>query len=75
MDEIAKAFSEHVEKLVLLGTKCPDEDRRLDAIRSLAGMALLIEGWRPPEPDGGEHVDGSNVIDISAYSHMLKRAA
>lgn len=60
--ETNAAFAAHVRNL---------EQRALDgdlhAIKSLACMALLVEGWRPTDPDGG-----GEVIDLMPY---LKLAA
>lgn len=34
------------------------------AIKSLSAIALVLEGWRPgdPDPDGGEPVDDLSVL-------------
>ena len=65
MDDRTRAvFIAHVKKLesqALAG----DED----AIRSIACMALLTEGFRPQDPDDG--ID-AEIIDLSSY---LKVAA
>ena len=73
--EVAKAFAAHVRKLTELGCSCPDEDRRLDAIRSLGAMALLIEGWTPPDPGDDEDVPGDEVVNLGAYRAALLRKA
>jgi hypothetical protein len=56
------AFVAHVKDL---------EQRAIDgdhhAVKSLACMALLVEGWRPTDPGGG-----GEVIDLLPY---LKLAA
>ena len=73
--EVAKAFAAHVRKLTELGCSCPDEDRRLDAIRSLGAMALLIEGWTPHDPDGGQEIESDEVVNLGAYRVALLRYA
>lgn len=35
------------------------------AVKSLACMALLVEGWRPADPDGG-----GEIIDLMPYLKM-----
>ena len=60
-------FSDHVLKLQSLAIAFPDDDRGQDAARSLACMVLLIEGWPPDGPVGGE------VVDLAIYRE--KRAA
>lgn len=61
-DEANAAFVAHVKDL---------EERAisgdLHAVKSLACMALLVEGWRPTDPGGG-----GEVIDLMPY---LKLAA
>lgn len=56
-DETDRAFVAHVKDL---------EDRAIygdqDAAKSLACMALLVEGWRPSSPDGG-----GEVIDFMPF--------
>lgn len=60
--ETNAAFLAHVKDL---------EARAIDgeqhAAKTLACMALLVEGWRPSDPDGG-----GEVIDLTPY---LKIAA
>jgi hypothetical protein len=55
--QVEKAFRDHIAKLGKLA-----EGGDKDAIRSLACMALLVEGWRcsPDDPD-----DGEKIIDFS----------
>lgn len=43
----------HLENMAIGGNE--------SAAKSLACMALLVEGWRPIDPDGGE------VIDLMPY--------
>lgn len=62
-DETREAFIAHVRKLQSLAVECPDEDRRLDAVRSLGVMVLLIGETEPPNP--GDTQD--NVILIADY--------
>lgn len=64
--QVYRAFMLHVKKLekqAIAGDK--------DAIRSLACMALLAEGFKyeGPDPDDGEdiHVDGAEIIDFTKY--------
>lgn len=61
MDQTREAFVQHVRSL---------EQRAIggdeDAAKSLACMALLVEGF--PDPDGG----GGEVIDLLPF---LRRAA
>lgn len=54
--ETNAAFVRHVKRLEFLASAGND-----DAAKSLACMALLVEGWRPIDPDGGE------VIDLMPY--------
>lgn len=58
--ETEAAFVAHVKDL---------EQRAIDgdhhAVKSLACMALLVEGWRPSNPDGG-----GEVIDLMPYLKM-----
>lgn len=61
MDGTRKAFNEHVRALE---ERAIDGD--IDAAKSLACMALLVEGFPEPDPDGGE------VIDLLPF---LRRAA
>lgn len=42
--ETAKALAAHIRKLTKLATNSKDEDRRLDAVRSLGAMALIADG-------------------------------
>lgn len=58
MSETSKAFREHVkelERLALAGDEF--------ATRSLCAIALVVEGWRPDDPDGGEELP-DNVISL-----------
>ena len=58
-EETRAAFMAHVrdlERLSIAGD--------LHASKSLACMALLVEGWRPTDPDGGE------VIDLMPYLRL-----
>lgn len=54
------AFVAHVKDLERLAVE-GDET----AVKSLACMALLVEGWRPVNPDGG-----GEVIDLMPYLKM-----
>lgn len=63
--QVYEAFCKHVKKLERRGLK---GDK--DAIRSLACMALLAEGWRPGiPPDDGENIP--DVIDFLEYRNRL----
>ena len=64
--ETRAAFRAHIERLVEQGSQGNE-----DAIRSLACMALIIEGWRPEPPEPGETIDNSAVIDLTAYRFKL----
>lgn len=65
--EVYEAFCKHVKKLERQARK---GDK--DAIRSLACMALLAEGWKPDiPPDDGETIP--EVIDLQEY--RWRRAA
>lgn len=61
--EVYAKFMEHVKKLeaqAIAGDK--------DAIRSLACMALLAEGFTySPDDGGGETVEVGNVIDFEQW--------
>lgn len=54
------AFVAHVKDLELLAISGNES-----AVKSLACMALLVEGWRPSDPDGG-----GEVIDLMPYLKM-----
>jgi hypothetical protein len=64
--QVYAAFMKHVKKLEAMAV---NGDK--DAVRSLACMALLAEGWRPggPDGDGGKDADcdNFNVIDFTKY--------
>jgi hypothetical protein len=55
------AFVAHVKDLERMAI---EGDER--AVKSLACMALLVEGWRPTDPDGG-----GEVIDLVPYLKMV----
>ena len=59
-DETNAAFVTHVKDLERLAIGGDEH-----AVRSLACMALLVEGWRPSDPDGG-----GEVIDLTPYLKM-----
>ncbi len=63
------AFCAHIRKLQRLALRCPDQDRRHDAIRSLACMVMLIGGF---DGDGkrGEIISWADYI-----ASNLERAA
>lgn len=54
------AFVAHVKDLERLAIN-GDEN----AVKSLACMALLVEGWRPTDPGGG-----GEIIDLMPYLKM-----
>lgn len=63
--EVYDAFWKHVKKLeaqALAGD--------MDAVRSLACMALLAEGFTYNPPDGGEPIEDA-VIDFAEYRARL----
>lgn len=60
------AFVAHVRKLESLSINCEEEERKEDAVRSLACMALLAEGFRPSDPDGG-----CEVVDLMPYLRLV----
>jgi hypothetical protein len=61
MDEATRAaFVAHIEDLTQRG--CDGDEH---AVKSLACMALLVEGYRPVPPDGGE------VIDFTPYLRLV----
>lgn len=60
--EVYAKFLEHVKKLEAQAIAGD-----LDAVRSLACMALLAEGFTYTPPDGGETVEASNVIDFDQW--------
>lgn len=47
MTHLTKVFQEHVRKLETIALGDGDKDRKEDAVRSLAAMALLVGGWKP----------------------------
>lgn len=61
--KVKAAFVQHVQDLELRAINGNE-----DAVLSLACMALLVEGWRPSDPDPG----GGEVIDFTPW---LRRAA
>lgn len=67
--EVYAKFMEHVKKLEAQAIAGD-----LDAVRSLACMALLAEGFRYNPDDGGETVDlgvNENVVDLREYRGRL----
>lgn len=68
MGETSRLYREHVERLVALG----DAGDR-EAIRSLACLALVCEGWRygDPDPTDGPPGGGGEVIDLRQYTDKL----
>ena len=47
MKKLTEAFHTHVQKLETIGTTSKSKDRREDAVRSLATICLLVNGWKP----------------------------
>lgn len=47
MTKLNKAFQDHVRKLEAVATTSRSKDRREDAVRSLATICLLVNGWKP----------------------------
>lgn len=62
MTEMSLTFRIYISKMEAVATKCADEDRRLDAVQTLALICLLLDGWKPDPPDGG-----GEVIDLSQW--------
>ena len=58
--ETKAAFVKHVRRL-----EEKAGNGNMNAARSLACMALLVEGWRPTDPSGG-----GEVIDFAPYLKM-----
>lgn len=64
---VATAYAEHIDELERRAIAGDDF-----AVKSLACMVLLKEGWKPgdpdptddDDPDGGERVFDDNVIDL-----------
>jgi hypothetical protein len=85
MNSATQAFYDHVQILRGLAEDCADEPRMLDAIRTLGGFCLLLEGWRPNDPDptdddpdpGDEAGADPGVIDLRKWraAVALKAAA
>lgn len=68
------ALMAHVQKLARLACNCEDEDRRLDAIRSLGAMALLI-GPKGGDGDGdGEAVAAAVIAEVISLADFAKAA-
>lgn len=59
--ETNAAFVAHVKDLEARAI-----DGELHAVKSLACMALLVDGWRPSDPDGG-----GEVIDLMPYLKLV----
>lgn len=59
-EETRTAFVAHVKDLERLSIAGD-----MHASKSLACMALLVEGWRPTDPD-----DGGEVIDLMPYLRL-----
>lgn len=72
MNALSKKFREHVEFL----QRMADAGCETSA-RSLAGMALLAEGWRygDPDPDTPDGDGGGKPIDDRPSVVLLRRAA
>ena len=51
--EAKASFEEHIEKLAVLAINCHDEDRMMDARRSLCCMVLLRASEDHPDYAGG----------------------
>jgi hypothetical protein len=64
MTETDAAFAAHIRKLQWLALRCSDQDRREDAVRSLACMVLL---------GLGESGDGE-VVDLASYRAIAQWA-
>ena len=60
-DETERAFVAHVKDLESRGIAGD-----VHAVKSLACMSLLAEGWRPSSPDGGGEV-ALNIIDFKPF--------
>ncbi len=52
--EDRRLVREHIRHLEWLALECPDEERRTDAVKTLAAMVLLTGGDDPPDKGGGE---------------------
>lgn len=65
---IREAFEAHIKELEKLAI---DGDEF--ATKSLAAMALLVEGWRPggPDDDGGLDVPDETVVVLAEYRNRL----
>lgn len=68
MDSLTKAFRDHVLRLEKVATTDFDSVRRDDAVRSLAAISLLLDGWRP---GGGGDDGGGEVVDFAAYRQRM----
>jgi hypothetical protein len=69
--QVMAAIKAHLAKLECWALDHSHPQRRRDAIRSLALMALLAEGWRPGG-GGGETVEFNDaVVDLAAYRAKL----
>jgi hypothetical protein len=69
--QVMAAIRTHLGKLQRRALDRRHPEQRKDAIRSLALMALLAEGWRPGG-GGGETVEFNDaVVDLAAYRTKL----
>ena len=66
------AFIAQVKKLMCVAQFFQGEERGDDAVRALACIALLLDELLPPRgPDGGERIEGAEVVDLSVYRERL----
>lgn len=66
------AFIAQVRKLMRVAQSFHGEERGDDAVSALACIALLLDELLPPRgPDGGEKIEGAEVVDLSVYREAL----
>ncbi len=71
--ELRKLFQAHVRKLRDQALVRPRDERGMDAVRSLACMALIIEGDYDPPP--GDEADDGLVVDFAVWRDQMAVAA
>ena len=70
--QIEDAFIARVRKLMRVAQSFHGQERGDDAISALACIALLLDELLPPRgPDGGERIEGAEVVGLSAYRERL----
>jgi len=66
-DEQKSLFAQHVHKTEAIALACKDEDRRLDAIRTLGWFVVLLGVDDDPDPGEEKRPEQSHIIMLARY--------